>query len=109
MLGAKANPAEPAYYVPAYLARQGYSIRPVNPRLAGSVCSSADRGATLADCPKPDVIEVFRRPEFLPGHADEILGLAVAAGGGVVPARHPQRRGRREARAAGIRVVRTAA
>ena len=32
--------------------------------------------ATLADLPGPvDVIDVFRRPEYLPGHAAEILAL----------------------------------
>jgi len=32
--------------------------------------------ATLAALGEPaDVIEIFRRPEYLPGHADEILAL----------------------------------
>ena len=76
VLGAKASPSEPAYYVPAYLHARGYSIWPVNPRFAGSRLHERDTVATLAELTEPaDVIEIFRRPEYLPGHADEILAL----------------------------------
>jgi predicted CoA-binding protein len=76
VLGAKADSAEPAYYVPAYLHARGYRIRPVNPRFAGRRLHDADTVASLRDLAEPaDVIEIFRRPEFLPGHADEILRL----------------------------------
>jgi predicted CoA-binding protein len=76
VLGAKARPAEPAHYVPAYLAREGYRILPVNSTLAGMAILGAPVVATLADLSAPvDVIEVFRRPEYLPGHAAEILAL----------------------------------
>ena len=52
------------------------SIRPVNPRFAGSRLHERDTVATLAELTEPtDVIEIFRRPEYLPGHADEILAL----------------------------------
>ena len=36
VVGAKAQPSQPAHYVPAYLAREGYRVLPVNPTLAGS-------------------------------------------------------------------------
>jgi predicted CoA-binding protein len=76
VLGAKADSSEPAYYVPAYLHARGYRIRPVNPRFAGRRLHDADTVASLHDLVEPaDVIEIFRRPEFLPGHADEILRL----------------------------------
>ena len=76
VLGAKADSAEPAYYVPAYLHSRGYHIRPVNPRFAGCRLHDVDTVASLRDLAEPtDVIEVFRRPEYLPGHADEILAL----------------------------------
>jgi predicted CoA-binding protein len=77
VLGAKASPAEPAFYVPAYLARVGYRVLPVNPVLAGTqILGEPVRGA-LSDLPGPvDVIDVFRRPEYLPGHAAEILALS---------------------------------
>jgi predicted CoA-binding protein len=76
VLGAKAGPAEPAYYVPAYLVRHGYRVYPVNPTLAGTRVLDATVVRALADLPEPvDVVDVFRRPQYLPGHADEILAL----------------------------------
>ena len=76
VLGAKAQPSEPAHYVPAYLAREGYRVLPVNPTLAGTQILGEPVVPTLADLAGPvDVIDVFRRPEYLPGHAAEILKL----------------------------------
>ena len=76
VLGAKAGVDQPAFYVPAYLVARGYRVLPVNPTLAGRSLFGVPVVATLADLAGPvDVIEVFRRPEFLPGHAREILSL----------------------------------
>jgi len=76
VLGAKVGDHEPAFYVPDYLAGRGYRILPVNPTLAGRSLFETPVAATLADlAERADVIEVFRRPEFLPGHAREILAL----------------------------------
>jgi len=48
----------------------------VNPTLTGRSLFGARVAPTLADLAEPaDVIDVFRRPEFLPGHAREILEL----------------------------------
>ena len=76
VLGAKTARHEPAYYVPAYLAGRGYRILPVNPTFAGQVVFGETVVGALADLEGPvDVIDVFRRPEYLPGHAREILAL----------------------------------
>ena len=76
VLGAKAEPHAPAHFVPAYLGERGYRILPVNPKLAGRALHGAPVVATLAELAEPaDVVEVFRRPEFLPGHAEEILAM----------------------------------
>lgn len=76
VLGAKADPDEPAHYVPAYLQKRGYRVLPVNPTIEGERVFGEPVVATLADLAEPvDVIEIFRRPEFLPGHAAEILRL----------------------------------
>jgi len=76
VVGAKDNPDEPAHYVPAYLHARGYRILPVNPKLVGRRLHDAPTVAQVADLPEPvDVIEVFRRPQYLPGHAAEILAL----------------------------------
>jgi uncharacterized protein len=76
VLGAKGILGQPAYYVPAYLASHGYRIWPVNPTIEGRDLFGVRVVATLADLAEPaDVVEIFRRPEYLPGHAREILAL----------------------------------
>jgi len=77
VLGAKTSPAEPAHYVPAYLVERGYRALPVNPTLAtGTTIFGEPAVATVAELSGPvDVIEIFRRPEYLLGHAEEILAL----------------------------------
>ena len=76
VLGAKGEAGQPAFYVPSYLKARGYRILPVNPTRAGERILGEVVAATLADLPeRVDAIEVFRRPEFLPGHAAEILRL----------------------------------
>jgi uncharacterized protein len=77
VLGAKVGAAQPAFYVPAYLHARGYRILPVNPVLAGQTVFGETVVGTLADLrERVDVIDVFRRPEYLPGHALEILALS---------------------------------
>ena len=62
--------------MPAYLARAGYRVVPVNPTLAGTTILGEPVVPILAELSAPvDVVEIFRRPEYLPGHADEILAL----------------------------------
>jgi uncharacterized protein len=76
VLGASNDRSRPAYYVPAYLKATGYLVQGVNPILEGEEVFGEPVVATLADLPEPvDVIDVFRRPAFLPGHASEILAL----------------------------------
>ena len=76
VLGAKSARGEPAHYVPAYLQQRGYTIVPVNPTLAGETILGVTVVGSLADLTEPvDLIDVFRRPEYLPGHAREILAL----------------------------------
>src|SRR5262245_7155929 len=76
VLGAKADPAQPAHYVPAYLQAHGYRILPVNPVIAGRTLFGVPVVGTLADLAEtPDVVAVFRRPAVLVDHAREILAL----------------------------------
>ena len=79
VLGAKADPSAAAHFVPAYLHDRGYRILPVNPTLAGRWLFGEPVVARLADLTVPiDVVEVFRRPEYVPGHAEEVLEAARA-------------------------------
>lgn len=76
VLGAKDRPGEPAFYVPAALFEAGLRLWPVNPGLVRPVPWGEPPVPTLADLPgRVDLIDVFRRPETIPGHVDEILAL----------------------------------
>ena len=66
VLGAKAAPAEPAYYVPAYLRAQGYRIRPVNPKIVGRSVHDATAVARLAE-PRAHLFEA-REERARPRH-----------------------------------------
>ena len=77
VLGAHEEPHKPAFYVPDYLHGQGYRILPVNPVLAGRVLWGEPVRGTLAELGEPvDVVDVFRRPELLPGHLADLLAMA---------------------------------
>ena len=77
VLGAKAGAHEPAHYVPEYLLERGYRILPVNPTIAGRSLFGQPVVDKLSSLNEPaDVVEIFRRPEYLPGHAREILALS---------------------------------
>ncbi|OLB94667.1 MAG: hypothetical protein AUH30_17150 [Candidatus Rokubacteria bacterium 13_1_40CM_68_15] len=76
VIGAKIGAHEPAYYVPAYLAARGYRIHPVNPKLVGQTIHGLRVLGSITEMDGPvDVIEIFRRPQYLPDHAREILAL----------------------------------
>jgi predicted CoA-binding protein len=73
VLGAHPDPARPAHYVPAYLHERGYQVLPVNPAYGGRSLWGEPVRATLAELDAPlDVIDVFRRPEQLAAHLDDV-------------------------------------
>jgi hypothetical protein len=64
----------PAHSVPARMKERGIRIVPVNPTLREALGVPAL--ARLADLTeRPDVVQVFRRPEYVKALADEILAL----------------------------------
>ncbi|CAM3608072.1 CoA-binding protein [Deinococcus saxicola] len=70
--------AKPAFYVPEYMYRQGYSIIPVNPSLAarGESYFGHKAVATLAEIATPvDIVDVFRRSDKVPDHLEDILAM----------------------------------
>lgn len=76
VLGAKDTPGEAAFYVPQYMSDAGYVVVAVSPRLAPRHLWGAPSVATLAELSQPvDIINIFRRPEAIPAHIDEILAL----------------------------------
>ncbi len=57
-----------------YMQRHGYRIIPVNPQVESVLGERSYR--SLDELPeKPDVVNVFRLPKFIPGIVDEMLRL----------------------------------
>lgn len=78
LVGASANAQRPSYGVMAFLLRQGYTVFPVNPGLAGKELQGCTVYARLADIPAPvDMVDVFRAADALDGLVDEIIALPV--------------------------------
>jgi predicted CoA-binding protein len=79
VVGHSADPSRTSYQIAAFLRRAGYNVIPVNPTVTeidGQPCYAA-----LADVPQPiDIVNVFRRSEYLP----DIVREAVAVEAGAV-------------------------
>jgi uncharacterized protein len=76
LIGASPNPGRPSHGVMRYLLAQGYRVIPVRPLDVEQVLG-IPVVASLADIVEPiDLVDVFRRVEAAPAHAQE----AVAAG-----------------------------
>jgi len=79
VLGAHPDRSRAAWYVPAYLQRQGARILPVNPLHTGEEILGEPVRASLAELHEPvDVVDVFRRPEALSAHLADILAMRPA-------------------------------
>jgi predicted CoA-binding protein len=74
VVGIKADESEDAFRVPAYLQQRGYRIVPVNPKLERVLGERAHRSLADVDVPV-DLVNLFRAPDHIPAHVDEILGM----------------------------------
>ena len=78
VVGLSPSPMRPSYGVAAYTQSHGYRIIPVNPQINGALGEKAY--ASLRDVPDNiDVVDIFRRPEFVPAIVDEAIALKVPA------------------------------
>lgn len=76
VVGLSASPLRPSYGVAAYMQHHGYRIIPVNPTIKGALGEKAY--ANLSAVPeKIDIVDVFRRPEFVPEVVNEAIKLKV--------------------------------
>jgi hypothetical protein len=77
VLGAHPETARPAFYVPDYLRKHGARVIPVNPAFVGrSLWGEPFRGLLREVAEPVDVVDVFRRPEVLPTHLEDILAMS---------------------------------
>ena len=102
VVGLSNNPMRISYAVSEYMQSQGYRVIPVNPMIRVSLGEKAY--ARLREVPeKIDIVNLFRRSEFVPEVVEEAIRLKVPAiwmQEGVV---HEE--AAKKARAAGIFVV----
>jgi uncharacterized protein len=102
VIGLSADPNKPSHYVSAYMQKKGYRIFPVNPSLDSVLGEKSF--ASLAELPrKPDIVNVFRLPRYIPAIVDEMVALGLKnlwVQQGIVDLDSARR-----AEAAGIRVV----
>jgi uncharacterized protein len=78
VVGLSNSPLRPSHGVSAYMQMNGYRIIPVNPKIKEALGENAY--ATLLDVPqKIDIVNVFRRPEFVEEVVDQAIRLKVPA------------------------------
>jgi len=78
VVGLSNSPLRPSHGVSAYMQSQGYRIIPVNPGIKGALGEKAV--AKLSDInEKIDIVDVFRRSEFVPEIVDEVIRLKLPA------------------------------
>lgn len=74
VVGIKAGASDDAFRVPHYMQQHGHRIVPVSPKLdrvLGERCV-----ASLRELHEPiDLVNLFRAPQHLPEHVDEILAM----------------------------------
>lgn len=76
VIGIKEDEWETAYKVPYYMSVHGYRIFPVNPKLKGKVLFDEEVKDKVNHLIDPiDMVNIFRRPEYLEEHALEILQM----------------------------------
>jgi predicted CoA-binding protein len=106
VVGLSESPMRPSHGVSAYMQAAGYRIVPVNPKIKEALGETAYQ--SLLDIPvalreKVDVVNVFRRPEFVDEIVEQTIELNIPAiwlQEGVV-----NERAAKKARQAGIFVV----
>ena len=102
VMGHSDNPMRTSYQIAAMLRNVGYKVYPVNPNVEsidGQKCYP-----TLMEVPEPiDIVDVFRRAEYLPEVVDQAIAVEARAVWGQLGVVHDL--AARVAEAAGIQVV----
>lgn len=102
VVGASSNPKRDSHRIFKYLLEAGYTTIPVNPGETEVLGQKAypDLGSLPV---KVDVVDIFRRPEFVPGVVDEAIAIGAKAIWMQLGIRHAP--AARKAREAGLKVV----
>ena len=78
VVGLSESPMRPSHGVSAYMQASGYRIIPVNPQIAEALGEKSF--PSLLDVPeKIDLVDVFRRPEYVDEIVDQAIQLKIPA------------------------------
>ena len=78
VVGLSDNPLRPSHGVSAYMQTHGYRIIPVNPKIS-EVLGERSYVSLLKVPEKIDIVNIFRRPEFVEEIVDQAIQLNVPA------------------------------
>jgi predicted CoA-binding protein len=78
VIGLSDDPSKPSHFVSAHMQRLGHRILPVNPSLE-EVLGEKSYPSLTALPVKPDLVNVFRLPKFIPAIVDEMITLGLPA------------------------------
>lgn len=76
-VGVSPDPVRPSHYVARYLQLRGFRVVSVNPMHAGKQLFGGTVVSDLTEVDQVDVIDIFRRPEFVPDIVDAALAMPV--------------------------------
>ena len=82
VVGLSCDPFRPSHGVSAYMQSHGYRIIPVNPKIQS--CLGEPAYPSLSEAAKAipgkiDIVNIFRRPEFVPEIVDQAIALKIPA------------------------------
>jgi len=78
VVGLSDSPLRPSHGVSAYMQAQGYKIVPVNPKISEALGERSY--PSLLDVPdKIDIVNIFRRPEFVEEIVEQAIQLKIPA------------------------------
>lgn len=104
VVGASPDPGRPSFGVSAYLHHAGYRVIPVNPTALGLTLYGEPFRASLSEIGEAvDLVDVFRRPEFIPAIVEETIAVGARVLWLQLGIVHPHAASHAEA--AGIKVV----
>lgn len=77
IVGASTDDKRPSHWISGFLLGKGYHVFPVNPLHSGELILGQRVYGSLKEISEPiDLVDVFRRPEYLDGIVDEVLEMS---------------------------------
>ncbi len=78
LVGLSDKPDRDSHQVAAYLQQQGFRIIPINPNVA-EVLGEKAHGSLLEVREPVDIVDIFRKPEAVPGIVEEAIVIGAKA------------------------------